>query len=201
MNFKDNVLAIKITAISVSVAAFIVAFSFFLLSARSPYSYYEKQSEKHAVEYTDHIDELMQQREYLELDEYCEANKVRFDFDSDYYVYMDVLRHVKSFKTIHEELVKVALREGDFDSVIKYRPQNVAAYIYRMNLDINESSLASKNYPKNIERFLRQLKIDTGYYLIAVLNLSEDDIAGMETMTETQIASLIEEAYRNVWTK
>lgn len=201
MKFKDNVLAIKITAISVTIAAFIVALTFFLLSSQSHYSYYEKQSEKHAVEYTDHIDELMQARDYLGIYEYTQSNKVRFDFDSDYYVYMDVIRHINNFKAIHEELVRVALREGDFDSVIKYRPQTVASYIYRINLDINDSSLASKHYPKDIESFLRQLKIDTGYYIMAVLNLSEDDIAKMDTMTETQIASVIEEAYIDVWTK
>lgn len=198
MKFKDNVLAVKITAISVTIAAFLAAFIFFSLSLGGHYEHDTRKSERHAAEYTAKLDELMEARDYFGIYDYANVNNIRFSYGSDYYEYTEVIRAVESFMNIYSELLIVGFKEGSTENILKSHPRTLGSAIYSFYVMVSDERIKLGEYSDDVEQFLRQLKIDTGYYISAILYIPTDDL---DTKTETQVATIIEEAYNYVWTE
>lgn len=199
MDNKIGRASLRIAVIAVTIIFFFGAITYLALSYDKAYENREKSCEKRGPELTEELDRLMENRDYIDLNYYGRANNIYFAYDSQYRSYNDVILATDSFAEIYFYILGIHFHQGTLEDAVTYRAKSIASSIMYVNQRTDLNKMTEENYPDNICRYLTALREDMGKFLKYYLLMSDEDVEGMETLTENQLGVLIEEAIKNAW--
>jgi len=201
MENRGSRIAVKVALFSVSLLVLIGAAFYLISSENSRWGNRYERSEKEASKTVPQIAEYMSKRDYIAVYNYMYSKDIAFSYDSEYRDYYDAYRTTEYFKYVYDYLLSFKLRDGSLDDYMSYKVKSVTSYTYSIYQNTSEEKLSSEINREEVREYLRYLREDTGLFLKYYINLSDEQVESIPTLSESQLGVMIEEAVTNAWTK
>lgn len=199
MGNKGGRAAVRIAVIAVTIIFLAGALAYTGYSVGKSYENQYTQSEKNGEELAEHIKELMENREHLDIYLYKRANSIYFGYDSQYREYNDVLIVADNFETMYEYLLAIYLHEGTLEDTIAYKANGLTSNVRYILQKTSPEKVAEMNYSENVAEYMSNIRSDMKSFLKFYLLMTDEEIGSVGTLTDNQAGVIIEEAITNAW--
>lgn len=188
----------EITAHAVIITVLVVLILVVLFVTRSAYAIkrniHDLQSKRYEKEYTETMDQYLEEEDYLGFHAFCEARDIRV-YTEGYESYAVIMRAADHYAYIYDNLFE--MMEAEAESLKDSRMESLAAYCdnfakARENMD---------SYPVDeayTEQVLQRMEEDVEALLRAYLGLTKEEAEGFSKLSKAQRMVLLEQKYEEM---
>jgi len=152
---------------------------------------YRNHRNLNAPKYYEEVIRLSEQDEYIELSRLASTTGVRYSSDKELLEYRGVLRLSGLYESIFSDLMVNLTDTAISDSRLSGLSSNLY-YFYKSFADYSDYGKDNEK----VQKFNEDIKRDMRILLITYMGISDETADKLETMTEGQLAVMVEEAYK-----